>query len=74
MLGALKEQGAHTPFFLFTNLQRRNIEMEPFLPFLSEFGFPVVVTLYLLHRVKKKLYELNQSIQELPTKLIQPPY
>ena len=40
----------------------------------SEFGFPVLVTLYLLHRVEKKLDEVTKSIQELPTKLVQPPY
>lgn len=40
--------------------------MEEFLPLLSEFGFPVVVTLYLLNRIEKKLDEVNRSIQELP--------
>ncbi|OLO39007.1 YvrJ family protein [Alkalihalophilus pseudofirmus] len=43
--------------------------MESWLPLLSEFGFPVVVTLYLLHRVEKKLDLVNQSIQRLPESL-----
>ncbi|WP_078427669.1 YvrJ family protein [Alkalihalobacterium alkalinitrilicum] len=43
--------------------------MELWLPLLSEFGFPVVVTLYLLHRVEKKLDMVNQSIQRLPESL-----
>ncbi|MFV8829787.1 YvrJ family protein [Alkalihalobacterium sp. APHAB7] len=43
--------------------------MEMWLPLLSEFGFPVMVTLYLLHRVEKKLDAVNQSIQRLPESL-----
>ncbi|WP_209121641.1 YvrJ family protein [Alkalihalobacillus sp. BA299] len=43
--------------------------METWLPLLSEFGFPVVVTLYLLNRVEKKLDMVNQSIQRLPESL-----
>ncbi|UOE96235.1 MULTISPECIES: YvrJ family protein [Bacillaceae] len=45
--------------------------MEPWLPLLSEFGFPVVVTLYLLHRMEKKLDLVNESIQKLPEHLLQ---
>ncbi|MDE5413989.1 YvrJ family protein [Alkalihalobacterium chitinilyticum] len=43
--------------------------MEMWLPLLSEFGFPVMVTLYLLHRVEKKLDLVNQSIERLPESL-----
>ncbi|WP_078429856.1 YvrJ family protein [Alkalihalobacterium alkalinitrilicum] len=43
--------------------------METWLPLLSEFGFPVMVTLYLLHRVEKKLDIVNQSIERLPESL-----
>ncbi|MBU8906508.1 YvrJ family protein [Desertibacillus haloalkaliphilus] len=39
--------------------------MEVWLPLLSEYGFPIVVTLYLLHRVEKKLDAVNHSIIEL---------
>ncbi|WP_100407637.1 YvrJ family protein [Bacillus solitudinis] len=45
--------------------------METWLPMLREFGFPVVVTLYLLHRVENKLEMVNQSIQKLPDNLFQ---
>ncbi|GAE27206.1 hypothetical protein JCM9140_3333 [Halalkalibacter wakoensis JCM 9140] len=45
--------------------------MEMWLPVLSEFGFPVIVTLYLLHRVENKLDVLNQSILKLPENLYQ---
>jgi hypothetical protein len=45
--------------------------MEGWLAALSDFGFPVVVTLYLLHRVEGKLDTLNQSIQNLPYQLLQ---
>ncbi|MFC0472231.1 YvrJ family protein [Halalkalibacter kiskunsagensis] len=43
--------------------------MEMWLPLLSEFGFPVMVTLYLLHRIENKLDMVNQSILQLPEHL-----
>jgi hypothetical protein len=43
--------------------------MEQMLPLISEVGFPIVVTLYLLHRIEAKLTILNDSIQGLPDKL-----
>jgi hypothetical protein len=43
--------------------------MEQLLPFVSEIGFPIVVTLYLLHRIEAKLSMLNDSIQGLPAEL-----
>lgn len=43
--------------------------MEQLLPFIQDYGFPVVVTFYLLHRVETKLDTLNQSILELPERM-----
>ena len=43
--------------------------MEEFIPFISEVGFPIVVTLYLLHRIEAKLDNVVQSIQNLPERL-----
>ncbi|WLD94888.1 YvrJ family protein [Alkalihalobacillus sp. AL-G] len=43
--------------------------MEQWVSVMSEIGFPVVVTLYLLHRIEAKLEALNQSIQSLPNQL-----
>jgi hypothetical protein len=43
--------------------------MEQMLPFISEVDFPIVVTLYLLHRIEAKLTMLNDSIQGLPAEL-----
>ncbi|MCF6409227.1 YvrJ family protein [Pseudalkalibacillus salsuginis] len=43
--------------------------MEQWVSVMSEFGFPVVVTLYLLHRIEAKLDSLNQSINNLPNQL-----
>ncbi|MCC3357736.1 YvrJ family protein [Bacillus sp. REN16] len=40
--------------------------MEQLLPFIHEVGFPVVVTLYLLHRIETKLDGVIDSIQMLP--------
>ena len=43
--------------------------MEQWLSVISEVGFPIVVTLYLLNRIESKLDTLNHSIQMLPTQL-----
>lgn len=39
--------------------------MELWIPLISEYGFPVVVTLYLLHRIEKRLDILNDSVQSV---------
>jgi len=41
------------------------------LSILTDVGFPIVVTFYLLHRIEMKLNLLIQSIHELPKKLKQ---
>lgn len=43
--------------------------MEPWFAAITDVGFPVVVTLYLLNRIEKKLDLLNESIQSLPDQL-----
>ncbi|MBU7594515.1 YvrJ family protein [Metabacillus halosaccharovorans] len=43
--------------------------MDQWLSVISELGFPIVVTLYLLNRIESKLDTLNHSIQMLPTQL-----
>ncbi|MFT9598425.1 YvrJ family protein [Mesobacillus sp.] len=43
--------------------------MEQLIPFISDVGFPIVVTLYLLHRIEAKLDTVVQSIQGLPSRL-----
>jgi hypothetical protein len=40
--------------------------MDQFVPLISEVGFPIVVTLYLLYRIETKLDLVVQSIQNLP--------
>jgi hypothetical protein len=39
--------------------------MEMWLPLISEYGFPVMITLYLLYRIEAKLDLLNDSVTEL---------
>jgi hypothetical protein len=39
------------------------------IPFISEVGFPILVTLYLLYRIETKLDAVVTSIQILPEKL-----
>ena len=44
-------------------------KMEQWLSVISEVGFPIVVTLFLLNRIESKLDTLNHSIQMLPMQL-----
>ncbi|MBU9723253.1 MULTISPECIES: YvrJ family protein [Bacillaceae] len=44
--------------------------MEAWLSLVGDYGFPIAVTFYLLHRVEKKLDQLNQSVMYLG-KLVQ---
>jgi hypothetical protein len=43
--------------------------LEQLIPIISEVGFPIVVTLYLLYRIEAKLDLVVQSIQSLPDQL-----
>ncbi|KIL45063.1 YvrJ family protein [Jeotgalibacillus soli] len=43
--------------------------MEQWMSFISELGFPIIVTLYLLHRIEAKLEAVIQSIQHLPERI-----
>ncbi|WNS77281.1 YvrJ family protein [Bacillus sp. DTU_2020_1000418_1_SI_GHA_SEK_038] len=43
--------------------------MEDLLPLISEVGFPIIVTLFLLHRIEAKLDVVVNSIQGLPDRL-----
>ena len=45
--------------------------MEQFIPFISDVGFPIVVTLYLLYRIEAKLDLVVQSIKSLPEYLLE---
>ncbi|MGC4379180.1 YvrJ family protein [Fictibacillus sp. Mic-4] len=47
--------------------------MEAWLSLISDVGFPVVVTLYLLHRIEGKLDTLNNSILMLAERMQKPP-
>ncbi|ASV69879.1 YvrJ family protein [Cytobacillus sp. FSL W7-1323] len=43
--------------------------MSELVKMISEVGFPIIVTLYLLYRIEAKLDVVVQSIQSLPEKL-----
>lgn len=43
--------------------------MEAWMSFVKEVGFPIVVTLYLLHRIEGKLNTLIESIHALPERM-----
>ncbi|WHY77223.1 YvrJ family protein [Neobacillus sp. WH10] len=43
--------------------------MEQLIPIISQVGFPIVVTLYLLYRIESKLDLVVQSIQTLPDRM-----
>ncbi|WP_409252113.1 YvrJ family protein [Bacillus sp. SCS-153A] len=43
--------------------------MEQVFSFVSEVGFPIVVTMYLLHRIETKLEAVIASIRMLPQEM-----
>ncbi|MDR4937030.1 YvrJ family protein [Rossellomorea marisflavi] len=43
--------------------------MDAFISFISEVGFPIVVTMYLLYRIETKLDALITSLQTLPDRM-----
>ncbi len=43
--------------------------MEELIPLISEVGFPIVVTVYLLYRIETKLNVLIESLQSLPQRI-----
>ncbi|WP_421381770.1 YvrJ family protein [Bacillus salacetis] len=43
--------------------------MEEVMSFVSEVGFPIVVTMYLLHRIETKLEAVIASIRLLPQEM-----
>ncbi|MBY0097307.1 YvrJ family protein [Mesobacillus maritimus] len=43
--------------------------MQELIPLISEVGFPIVVTLYLLNRIEAKLDNVVESIQSLPERM-----
>lgn len=53
----------------FSIKAKEGIKVEQLIPFISEVGFPIIVTLYLLHRIEAKLDVVVQSIQGLPERL-----
>lgn len=44
--------------------------MAEWFEMVKDVGFPIVVTLFLLYRIEAKLDELNDSIQGLPSRLL----
>ncbi|KZZ85225.1 YvrJ family protein [Bacillus sp. SJS] len=43
--------------------------MEQWLQLIGDTGFPIVVTMYLMHRIEGKLDVLIQTIQMLPVRM-----
>jgi len=43
--------------------------MEAWVAFITELGFPIAITFYLLHRIEGKLDMLNETIRLLPDKM-----
>mgnify|MGYP003790210469 CR=1 FL=1 len=63
------------PFFLYIkgeagiNKRKEWTLVEQMIALISEVGFPIVVTLYLLYRIETKLDMVVQSIQNLPERM-----
>ena len=47
------------------------MEKMDWVTMIGQVGFPIMVTLYLLHRMEKKLDQLTQSINDLAISLKQ---
>ncbi|WP_325167496.1 YvrJ family protein [Lederbergia citri] len=56
-------------FFYHILNERSGSKVEQILPFLSEVGFPALVTFYLLYRIETKLEAVLQSLQSLPERM-----
>lgn len=39
------------------------------IPLIAEYGFPIIVTFYLLHRLEQKLDKVTSAVEQLPQKL-----
>ncbi|MFQ3546079.1 YvrJ family protein [Halobacillus rhizosphaerae] len=44
--------------------------MDIWMSFVTDVGFPVAVTFYLLHRMEGKLDDLIETLHQLPEKLL----
>lgn len=44
--------------------------MDMWFPFITDVGFPVAVTFYLLHRIEGKLDLMIETLHQLPEKII----
>ncbi|MCP1452197.1 hypothetical protein J3D64_005476 [Priestia megaterium] len=56
-------------FSLFTRNKGEVIKIEQWLNLIRNFGFPIVVTLYLLLRFEKKIDHLTEAINKIATSI-----
>ncbi|MFA9455770.1 YvrJ family protein [Halalkalibacter sp. AB-rgal2] len=42
-----------------------------FVPLIGEYGFPLAITLYLLHRLEQKIDRVTMAVERLPEQLEQ---
>ncbi|SMQ84994.1 YvrJ protein family protein [Bacillus sp. OV166] len=53
----------------FYNKWKEERKVDQLIPIISQVGFPIVVTLYLLYRIEAKLDLVVQSLQTLPERM-----
>lgn len=63
---AYKETGL---LFKHDSISNGEIHVDAYMSLISDVGFPVIVTLYLLHRIEAKLDGVIESIQRLSEQL-----
>lgn len=56
--------------FSYLYNERREKRMEEWIKMIGNVGFPIVVTLYLLHRIESKLDGVIVAIEKLPKQLL----
>lgn len=56
--------------FSYLYNERRGKKVEEWIKMIGNVGFPIVVTLYLLHRIESKLEGVIVAIEKLPRQLL----
>jgi len=61
------QQGVNQHTLVFrVALKKGGLYMEQWWTWISEVGFPIVVTFYLLHRIEQRLDNVTKTLQQLP--------
>ena len=74
MLQAPQGHRGGAPVLLLPAIKKGGEPMQDLLPQIANFGFPIVLSMYLLIRVEGKLEVLSQAIAELTRAILSSQY